>query len=360
MELQDAYRVRCATFLLTRDARLWWESASVSVNLQTLTWEGYKEVFYSKYFTEELCSCLTKDFMTLQQGERSVAEFVRKFERGCHFMPIIANDSREKLRCFIDGLRPILHRGIRVAGPTTYIVVVSRALAAEQDQKDIENDRQGKRPYQAPQQQQFKRPFQGQQGKRTFQIPSKGKVPIPQGKATQKTGEYPMCSKCNRQHMGHCLWGLGKCFKGGASDHMLKDCQQWRQPTQRRVFAMHAEEAKPDTTLLAGNIFIKRVATKALLDSGATHSSISETFANYLGVKSIGLHVRYSVTVPSREELLATSMKELNMRKRWWLELVKDYDCEIRYHQEKATVVADALSRKVAVVAQLSAQRSFQ
>nr|GEV83478.1 putative reverse transcriptase domain-containing protein [Tanacetum cinerariifolium] len=38
--------------------------------------------------------------------------------------------------------------------------------------------------------------------------------------------------------------------------------------------------------------------------------------------------------------------KELNMRQRRWLELLADYDCDIRYHLEKANVVADALSQK--------------
>ncbi|GKG46459.1 hypothetical protein Tco_0501305, partial [Tanacetum coccineum] len=34
------------------------------------------------------------------------------------------------------------------------------------------------------------------------------------------------------------------------------------------------------------------------------------------------------------------------MRQRRWIELLSDYDCEIRYHPGKENVVADALSRK--------------
>ncbi|GKA29277.1 putative reverse transcriptase domain-containing protein [Tanacetum coccineum] len=37
------------------------------------------------------------------------------------------------------------------------------------------------------------------------------------------------------------------------------------------------------------------------------------------------------------------NQKELNMRQRRWLELLSDYDCDIRYHPGKANVVADGL-----------------
>nr|GEZ45018.1 reverse transcriptase domain-containing protein [Tanacetum cinerariifolium] len=44
--------------------------------------------------------------------------------------------------------------------------------------------------------------------------------------------------------------------------------------------------------------------------------------------------------------LMQREKKELNKRQRRWLELLIEYDCEIRYHLGKANVVADALSQK--------------
>jgi hypothetical protein len=51
------------------------------------------------------------------------------------------------------------------------------------------------------------------------------------------------------------------------------------------------------------------------------------------------------------------TQKDLNLRQRRWLELIKDYDLEIHYHPGKANLVVDALSRKdhvhAAIITQL-------
>ena len=54
------------------------------------------------------------------------------------------------------------------------------------------------------------------------------------------------------------------------------------------------------------------------------------------------------------------SQRELNLKQRRWMELIKDYDCVIDYHPGKANVVADALSRKtVQTLRALNAQLSL-
>ncbi|GJY30752.1 hypothetical protein Tco_0414247 [Tanacetum coccineum] len=58
-----------------------------------------------------------------------------------------------------------------------------------------------------------------------------------------------------------------------------------------------------------------------------------------------GIHVD-PAKIESKSLQHILNQKELNMRQHRWLELLSDYDCDIRYHPRKDNVIADALSRK--------------
>nr|GEV73578.1 putative reverse transcriptase domain, ribonuclease H-like domain, aspartic peptidase domain protein [Tanacetum cinerariifolium] len=65
-----------------------------------------------------------------------------------------------------------------------------------------------------------------------------------------------------------------------------------------------------------------------------------EIWRHYLYVTKCTMFTDYKSLQPILDQ------KELNMTQCRWLELLSDYDCDIRYHLGKANVVADALSRK--------------
>ena len=73
-------------------------------------------------------------------------------------------------------------------------------------------------------------------------------------------------------------------------------------------------------------------------------------------------HYLYSVTceiyTDHKSLKYIFQQRDLNLRKRRWMELMKDYDCSILYHPDKANVVDDALSRKSAgSLAHISTER---
>nr|GFD14397.1 reverse transcriptase domain-containing protein [Tanacetum cinerariifolium] len=80
----------------------------------------------------------------------------------------------------------------------------------------------------------------------------------------------------------------------------------------------------------------------------------SEDFVVYCDASLKG----YGAVLMQREKVIAYESRQLRTHEenymthdlelgtRRWIELLSDYDCEIRYHVGKANVIADALSRK--------------
>ncbi|GJV07214.1 putative reverse transcriptase domain-containing protein [Tanacetum coccineum] len=87
-----------------------------------------------------------------------------------------------------------------------------------------------------------------------------------------------------------------------------------------------------------------KISKKKLTTHGLELGAVVFASKKFGGYSLVGTKCTVFTDHKSLQHIL--DQKELNMRQRRWLELLSDYDCDIRYHPGKANVVADALSRK--------------
>ncbi|XP_073137647.1 uncharacterized protein [Henckelia pumila] len=287
MGIQDADRVRCAIYMLKDDAALWWEGTVIGLDVAGMTWRDFRTVFFEKYFTED----------------------------------VRAEDERERLRHFTDGLRPDIKHDVFMADVATYKAAVIKAYRSEIGRREMQAEYQRKRQFQQPSrgqssQQPAKRSYLGSSKGPNPPRPQRSQQQRPQGQPRQQQqqgavapnpGGVPICRSCQRPHSGQCMAGSGRCYHCGEPGHVLKNCPR-RKQTTGRLFVMQAEEADPDTSLITGKISIRGVATFALLDSGATHSFISQSFIERVGIVPEVSSSGYDITVPSGEVLFTTSV----------------------------------------------------
>ncbi|GKC71873.1 putative reverse transcriptase domain-containing protein [Tanacetum coccineum] len=196
----------------------------------------------------------------------------------------------------------------------------------------------------------------------------------------KKDGSFWMCidylelNKLTVQFLSHVIDSEGihvdpakiESIKDWASPKTLTEICQFLGPAgyYRRFIKGCSKIAKPMTKLTQKNVKFdwseKAEAAFQLLKQKLCSAPIlalpkgSQNFVVYCDASRKGLgtvlmqreKTKCIVFTDHKSLQHILDQKELNMRQRRWLDLLSDYDCEIRYHPGKANVVADALSRK--------------
>ncbi|GJV77785.1 zf-CCHC domain-containing protein [Tanacetum coccineum] len=103
--------------------------------------------------------------------------------------------------------------------------------------------------------------------------------------------------------------GDRKCFRCGDPNHLIGECPKPPKDKNQRAFI------------------------------GGSWSDSGEEDDEKVKTKHV-LWLKHQVWIGHSFDAKEEDQKELNMRQRGWLELLSDYDCEIRYHPRKANVEA--------------------
>ncbi|XP_024033029.1 uncharacterized protein LOC112095382 [Morus notabilis] len=113
------------------NVRYWWSSIKLTRAATNLTWNGFKELFYNKYFTEEVKKSKVAEFVRLAQGTMTVDDYVTKFEGLSRFVPWIVGNDIEKMNFFIKGLKAAIHKDVSISRPQSFSETVELTMIFE-------------------------------------------------------------------------------------------------------------------------------------------------------------------------------------------------------------------------------------
>ena len=76
IQIEDEEKVKCAIYMLRKDARIWQEAVRKDRDMTIMTWAEFLREFNYKYYNQAVINNKVAEFTRLQQGNKSVLKYV--------------------------------------------------------------------------------------------------------------------------------------------------------------------------------------------------------------------------------------------------------------------------------------------
>lgn len=209
----DVQKVRLATFLLRGDAERWWETARQRFGNREPLWPEFQTAFNERFFPDWVREQKTYEFIELDQGDRTVAQYEAEFTSLARFAPSLVSSEEMKAAKFQRGLRAEIRYALAGVRIPDFSTVIQRAYAIERDQNEFKN-RQASR-----------------KGTEFSQGPSGSKKRKGDERVDGNVVSHLVCSNCGKKHGGTCRFGSNERYVCGQVGHQQQNCPQRRGAT---------------------------------------------------------------------------------------------------------------------------------
>ncbi|KAL0534116.1 hypothetical protein IC582_028397 [Cucumis melo] len=315
MKCPEDQKVQCAVFFLEDRGTAWWETAErmLGADVSKITWEQFKENFYTKFFSANVKHAKLQEFINLEQSDMTVEQYDAEFDMLSRFAPDVVKDEAARTEKFVRGLRLDLQGIVRALRPATHADTLRIALDLSLHER-VDSSKAAGRGSSLGQKRKAEpqpalAPRRDLRSGGVLQLHSQELAAI--GRTLR---ELPPCKRCRRVHESRCLLGSGVCFRCRQPGHTADACPQKpfettpHQPSashQGRFFAITRQEAERAGTMMTGTLPIMGHYAFVLFDSGSSHSFISSVFVQHVGLEVEPLGSVLSVSTPSGEVLLS-------------------------------------------------------
>ncbi|RVW93842.1 Retrovirus-related Pol polyprotein from transposon 17.6 [Vitis vinifera] len=214
-----------SAFMLDKEADHWWHMTKRLLEDQgPIVWSQFRKAFYKKYFPDSVRRQKVGEFVRLEHGDLTVAQYEAKFTELSRFSPQLIATEEEKTLKFQDGLKPYLKNKISILKLSVYSEVVDRALIAEKDNEEFHQYRE---------QQRKRNRSDGAHGNQAQKMSAPSRNQNKEKAAQNLDG---ICPTCGKKH------GSRKFVFGNPKEENKDDRQKPK--AQGRVFAMTHRDAQ--------------------------------------------------------------------------------------------------------------------
>ncbi|XP_004491307.1 uncharacterized protein [Cicer arietinum] len=343
----EGQKVHLGTFMLTEEAEHWWDNARQRLeNAGTaITWAIFKNMFLIKYFPEDIRNRKEMEFVKLEQGNMSVAEYAAKFEELSRYYPLYVGEAGEKSKCikFEMGLRPEIKKQVGMQEIRDFSTLVNKSRIYDEDSRaekahyrntGIMKDKSfsaGKGASSG----------NGKGNGNNYSYGSGRGNPNGRGVSSGNSNNMSQVSRNNNGNNGYLATPI-RCSRCGKQGHMTYECrdagitcfncqqqghisttcpyprktpqpgnqssQASRPKSNGRVFALSGAGASEKDNLIQGTCLISDTPLFVLFDCGATHSFVSLDCVRRLGLHVSRLPYELIVNTPTSDSVDTSSV----------------------------------------------------
>ncbi|XP_059639069.1 uncharacterized protein LOC132281375 [Cornus florida] len=270
----DSVKILLATYNFTRDTKLWWKSVPNKMDVKTLSWDAYKDLFYNKFFPATKRWELHKEFISLfQNNSMTVTDYENKFTSLSRFASEIVSKESDKVHKFVEGLHHQIRTFVAEQCLQTYTEAVERALIVEAELNDKNQTLE-----QWKQRRASGSGAEGQSSKSLFLW----ELALDVGSRATRLETVRGGLVAQAEVLGFRPAGRGTSTGIGQQSGVQAGGSQ-AQVSQGRVYALPESSSGP--SVVRGMFPVFRSWARILFDSGTSHSFISCAFALASGLE---------------------------------------------------------------------------